>query len=246
VSDNENTRQPVLVYAKGDVYKAEWKKVDSLEQNGLTKSALIEVENIAKKAAAENNHEQIVKTLIVKAKLQSYVEENAFVKTLNELDSVAKTAEYPLNPMLHSIIGELYWMYYQNNRWKFYNRSATTNFENSNIATWDLKKITTETIKHYQLSIKNIDSLKRTPIETFDEIIIHKNGRKYRPTLYDFLAHRAIDFFMNEEPSITKPVYEFALDDSSYIMPFPTFSKLKISSKYSLSLKYYALQTLHN
>ncbi|MCW9041198.1 MAG: MG2 domain-containing protein, partial [Flavobacteriales bacterium] len=246
VSDDENTRQPVLVYAKGDVYKADWKKVDSLEQNGLTKSALTEVENIAKKAAAENNHEQIVKTLIVKAKLQSYVEENAFVNTLNELDSVAKTAEYPLNPMLHSIIGELYWMYYQNNRWKFYNRSATTNFENNDIATWDLKKITTETIKHYQLSIKNIDSLKRTPVETFDEIIIHKNGRKYRPTLYDFLAHRAIDFFMNEEPSITKPIYEFALDDSSYIMPFPTFSKLKISSKDSLSLKYYALQILQN
>ncbi|MDT8412090.1 MAG: alpha-2-macroglobulin family protein [Vicingaceae bacterium] len=246
VSDNENTRQPVLVYAKGDVYKDEWKVVDSLEQNGLTKSALVEVENIAKKAAAENNHEQIIKTLIVKAKLQSYVEENAFVNTLNELDSVAKVAEYPLNPMLHSIIGELYWMYYQNNRWKFYNRSATTNFENNDIATWDLKKITTETIKHYQLSIKNIDSLKRTPIETFNEIIIEKNARSYRPFLYDFLAHRTTDFFMSEEPSITKPVYEFALDDSSYIMPFPTFSKLKISSKDSLSLKYYALQTLQN
>ena len=246
VSEDNNTRQPVLVYAKGDVYKEEWKVVDSLEQNGLTKSALDEVAIIAKKAVAEKNHDQIVKALIVKAKLQSYVEENAFVKTLNELDSVATTAEYPLKPMLHSIIGELYWMYYQNNRWKFYNRSATTNFENNDIATWDLKKITTETIKHYQLSIKNIDSLKRTPIETFNEIIIEKNARNYRPFLYDFLAHRAINFFMNEEPNITKPVYEFVLDDSSYIMPFPTFSKLKISSKDSLSLKFYALQTLQN
>lgn len=246
VSEDNNTRQPVLIYAKGDVYKEEWKVVDSLEQNGLTKSALKEVTTIAKKATTEKNHEQIVKALIIKAKLQGYVEENAFVKTLNELDSVAKTAEYPLKPMLHSIIGELYWMYYQNNRWKFQNRSATTNFENNDIATWDLKKITTETIKHYQLSVKNIDSLKRTPIETFNEIIIEKNARNYRPFLYDFLAHRAVDFFMNEEPSITKPVYEFVLDDSSYILPFPTFSNLKITSKDSLSLKYYALQILQN
>ncbi|NCP45428.1 MAG: hypothetical protein GW818_03115, partial [Flavobacteriales bacterium] len=36
VSEDNNTRQPVLVYAKGDVYKEEWKVVDSLEQNGLT------------------------------------------------------------------------------------------------------------------------------------------------------------------------------------------------------------------
>ena len=78
-------KKPLLIYAKGDVYKPEWRKVDSLEQNGLTKSALTEVASIYKKAVEEENHEQLLKSLIVKAKFQSYIEEDAFVKTVQEL-----------------------------------------------------------------------------------------------------------------------------------------------------------------
>ncbi len=247
LSDNDkHDKSPLLIYAKGEVYKEEWTKVDSLEQNGLTKSALTEVETIYKKAKSEKNHEQIVKALIIKAKLQSYVEENSFVKTLDELNAEAKVAQYPLNPIIHSIIGELYWSYYQNNRWKFYNRTETVNFDNSDITTWDLTKITNASIEHYLLSIQNIDSLKRTPIETFSEIIVEKDARNYRPFLYDFLAHRASDYFINEEPSITKPIYEFVIDSAKYLTPYDEFAKINIETLDSFSLKFYALQTLQN
>ena len=50
VEKNISNKKPLLNYAKGDVYKTEWTKVDSLEQNGLTKSALSEVVEIYKKA----------------------------------------------------------------------------------------------------------------------------------------------------------------------------------------------------
>ncbi|MDF1672541.1 MAG: alpha-2-macroglobulin family protein [Vicingaceae bacterium] len=245
-NEENNKIKPILVYGKGDTYKKEWRVVDSLEQNGLTKSALEQVLKIQEKAQSDNNHEQIVKTLMVKAKLQSYVEEGAFVTTMNELNDEAIKAKYPLKPVIHSLIGELYWMFYQNNRWKFYDRSETVNFDNKDITTWDLKKITDASIKHYLLSIKNIDSLKRTPIETYDEIIITKNARDYRPFLYDFLAHRATDYLMNEEPSITKPIYEFAIDDSNYLASFNVFTRLKLVTKDTMSLKFYALKTLQN
>jgi len=245
-NNDSNNKKPLLIYAKGEVYKEEWTRVDSLEQNGLTKSALTEVEAIYKKAKEENNHQQIIKALIIKAKLQSYIEENSFVKTLNELNDEAEKSTYPLTPLLHSIIGESYWRYYQNNRWKFYNRTETVNFDNKDITTWDLKKITDASIQHYLLSIKNIDSLTRTPIEFFSEIIIEDNARNYRPFLYDFLAHRASDYFMNEEPSITKPVYAFVMDSASYLASYKEFANINIVCKDSMSLKYYALQTLQN
>ncbi len=246
ISDNGSNKKPLLVYAKGEVYKEEWTVVDSLEQNGLTKSALEEVVKIYKKAQSENNHEQIVKSLIIKAKLQSNIEENAFVNTLNELDSLANNSDYPLQPIIHSVIAEMYWMYYQNNRWRFYDRTQIVNFENKDITTWDLQKITDATIKHYMLSVKNIDSLSRTPIETFDEIIITKNARDYRPYLYDFLAQRAIDYFSNEEPNITRPVYEFVLDDSLYISSYGDFVGVKFSTQDTMSLKFYALKLLQD
>ena len=37
--------------------------------------------------------------------------------------------------------------------------------------------------------------------------------RKLRPTLYDLLAHRALNYFKNDERTITKPAYSFEIDD---------------------------------
>jgi len=106
-TDKKTITKPLLIYAKGKVYKKEWTKVDSLMQNGLTKSALAAIKEINKKAKSENNYQQIVKTLIVKAKLQSYIEDDAFVKTIQELILETTKSSYPLNPLLHSMIAEL-------------------------------------------------------------------------------------------------------------------------------------------
>ena len=189
ITDVESkNKKPLLIYAKGDIYKTEWTKVDSLEQNGLTKSALTEVKTILEKAEEEENHEQHIKSLMIKAKLQSYVEEDAFVKTIQELTLEAAKSSYPADPLIHSIIGEMYWKYYQRNRWRFHNRTTTVDFKNDDILTWDLKKIIEVTTKQYLLSIEDIESLKRTPTSTFSEIIIEDSASHYRPFLYDFLA----------------------------------------------------------
>ncbi|MCB9174810.1 MAG: hypothetical protein H6589_09395 [Flavobacteriales bacterium] len=240
-------QQVLLVYAKGSAFVEDWKKVDSLEQHGLSKSALDEVEKILAKSRTQNNHQQIVKALIIKAKFQSYLEENAFKLTLSEIEKEAEGATYPLKPMLHSVIAELYWQYYQNNRWKFYNRTTTVGFAQDDIETWDITKIIERTIHHYLLSIKDIDELKRTPVNTFEDVIIKKDSsEKFRPFLYDFLSHRALSFFMNEEPNVIKPVYAFVLNNVNYFSEAEDFTKVNIESKDSLSLKYYALKTLQN
>lgn len=240
-----NKQQSLFVYTKGSSFLEEWKLVDSLEQNGLSKSALEEVEKILVKSKEQNNHQQILKALIVKAKFQSYVQEGAFKLTLNEIESEADKSSYPLKPMLHSTIAELYWQFYQNNRWKFYNRTTTVGFVQDDIETWDLTKIIDVTIKHYLLSLKDIDNLKRTPVNTFEDVILKQyDSEKYRPYLYDFLSQRALSFFMNEEPSLTKPVYAFVLNNANYFSSAEEFATLNLENNDSLSLKFYALQTL--
>lgn len=244
VEPGSTSKQPLLIYAKGDVYQPEWRVVDSLEQNGLTKSALTEVEAIYDKAEKEDNHEQILKSLIVKAKFQSYVEEDAFVNTVRELTVEATKSEYPLDPLLHSVIAEMYWQYYQRNRWKFQSRSTTSNFDNDDILTWDLNKIIEVTTKQYLLSIEDIESLRRTPVETFSEIIVMDSASHYRPFLYDFLAHRAADFFMNGESNLTAPINEFALDNPLYLKPYEEFALMELKTNEKTSLKFQALEIL--
>ena len=240
-----NSKPTLLIFPKGSSYEKEWKKVDSLAAKGLNKSALDVVNGIYDKAKSENNASQYVKAIIHRMKFEQYMEEYSLVEALNKLNKEAKEAKYPVKPILQSMIAESYWQYYQNNRYKFYNRTETINFNNDDITTWDLKTIFSQVIKNYQSSIQNTDSLKRTPLNIYDEVLVKQsNSRKFRPTLYDFLAHRAVDFYSNEEPDVTRPNYKFELNSESYFWNFNDFIKLKIESKDTLSLKFYAIKIL--
>ncbi len=247
-SHQRSEKQPMLIFPKGSTYEKEWKKVDSLMANGLTKSALEVVQGIYDKSKVEKNSPQFVKAIIHRMKLEQNMEEYSLEKSLNKLEEEAKTATYPVKPVLESMIAESYWQYYQDNRWKFYNRSATANFDNNDITTWDLKTIFSNVVKNYEASLQNTDSLKRTSLNIYDDVLIvsQTDTRKFRPTLYDFLAHRAVDFYMNEEPDITRPVYKFELNSESYFWNAQDFAKLKIESQDTLSSKFYAIRTLQD
>lgn len=242
-----NSKATVLIFPKGSTYAKEWKKVDSLAGKGLTKSALEVVNGIYDKAKSENNAPQFVKAIIHRMKFEQYMEEYSLIKALNKLNEEVKEAKYPVKPVLQSMIAESYWQYYQNNRYRFYNRTETINFDNDDITTWDLKTIFTKVLHNYQGSLESTDSLKRTPLNVYDDILVkQKNSRKFRPTLYDFLAHRAIDFYSNEEPDITRPAYKFELGSESYFWDFNDFVKVNIESKDTLSSKYYAIKILQD
>ena len=242
-----SNKPSILIFPKGSNYEKEWKKVDSLTTKGLTKSALEVVNGIYDKAKAENNASQFVKAIIHRMKFEQYMEEYSLEKALNKLNEEAKEAHYPVKPILQSMIAESFWQYYQNNRWKFYNRTQTVNFDNNDITTWDLKAIFSQVVKNYEASLESADSLKRTPLNIYDDVLTKQpNSRKFRPSLYDFLAHRAIDFYSNEEPDIIRPTYKFELNSESYFLDFNDFVKLKIESKDTLSSKFYAIKIMQD
>lgn len=243
------TKSEEIMINKGDNYTKLWKKVDSCESKGLTESALKVVEVIYQKAKTENNAAQFVKAILHRMKFESQKEEFSLEKSIVKLRDEAESSKYPIKPVLQSILADSYWQYFQNNRWRFYDRSTTVNFKNDDITTWDLKTITDATIKNYKASLEKPDSLKRTKVDIYDEIIVHgtKDCRKWRPTLYDFLAHRALGFFMNSEPDISRPANRFTVNDDAYLKAFPDFLKATISNPSdSLETKYYALRLMQD
>ncbi len=74
------------------------------------------------------------------------------------------------------------------------------------------------------------------------QIIATEQGSKiFRPTLYDFLAHRALEFFKNEEPALIKPAAGFALDKESYFAPAVEFAALIMATGGKDDLKWQAI-----
>ncbi len=220
-------------------YEKMWAKVDSLDQKQLTRSALDVVNKIHEKAVKEKNQVQTIKALIHKIKYEDLMDDgNGFEKSITSLENEAKKAAFPMKNMLHSMIGEGYFRYYQNNRWRFYERTELTQPVSEDIETWDLKKIAQTIIKHNELALQNADSLQRIQLSYFDDILtVQKESKEFRPTVYDFIAHRALDIFANEELSLTQPEDVFELNTSDFFSSNEEFVKLKIQHTDSTSQK---------
>ena len=230
---------------KSNDHTKEWKTIDSLVNKGLTQSALKEVDNLYKIVKAEGNQPQIVKVIIYKSKLVDLKEEDSYIKIFKIVDDEILTAQAPLKNILHSIQAELLWRYYSSNRYKFLNRSTTIDFKNDDIATWDVKTLVAKIADHYLLSLEKSDILKTTKIEDYNAILtLEKGSSLYRPTLYDFLVQRAIDYFSNDEPSISHPLDAFKIDNPGYFCLPEDFIKINFSTSDSLSFKYYALKIM--
>ncbi|MBN1576715.1 MAG: hypothetical protein JW913_09200 [Chitinispirillaceae bacterium] len=228
-------------------YSASWRIVDSLIDNGLTRSALDTTDKIYKAAKAASNSEQMVKALIYRMRLESHKEEDAFVKALNRINSELAAAPFPAAPLLQSMLAECYWHYYRNNRWRFYDRTQTVRFKLDDIHTWDLRTIMEKMTEAYRKSLQDAGKLKKVKLESFGEAIIdHWSDNKLRPTLYDFLVHRAIDYFSIDDNELTKPAFEFTLNSADYFKPFDGFAKYRIATRDTASLKFHAITLLQD
>ncbi|MCH7722833.1 MAG: hypothetical protein IIC76_05755 [Bacteroidetes bacterium] len=241
----------MIQYNFGDDYKAAWHKVDSLVNEGLTRSALEIVEEIYKTAKEEDNQSQIIKSLFYKLKFTNYTEEDSHVKILNGVKDEINTTSFPANAILKSILANIYWQYYQNNRYRFQQRTETVNFDNNDLPTgeagfqtWDLPHLIREIVKLYQASLEQSDSLKLISIKEFEDILYYSNsGQAYlRPTLFDLLAQTALTFYINDEASVTDPVYKFELNSPDDFSSAKNFVDINFTAKDSLSLKFYAIQ----
>ncbi len=230
-----------------DTFEKLWNEIDTLESHGLTKTALEKTTGIYILAKKSGNSPQIIKSLIYQIKYKQILEEGGFEKALSAFEEEIREAEFPEKNILQSAAAELYWNYYQQNRWRFSDRTHTLNFNQDDISTWDLRKLTERVTALYEESLTNVDSLKQLPIDLFASILIRGDMPAVsRPTLYDFLAHRALDHFMNDEPYIIQPSYRFNISGYEVFAPAKAFMDLRIETRDSTSGKLLAINILQN
>jgi len=243
---NFHQNPKVMLFNKKSGYEELWKKVDSLQSQGLSGQALLVVEDIYKKAKEEKNNDQIIKSFIHRLKFKEIKEENAFEKMIGELKEEVKTAEFPNNAVMESMLGEMYWWYYQNNRYLFLNRSNVVNFSPEDIKTWTLNQLADVAISHYQNSLKDKELLQKIPVrqDYTQTIYTGSKPKNLRPTLYDFLANRAIYFYKSSELTLIAPADQFYIKEDFYFADAQTFANQKIETQDTMSLQFYAITTL--
>jgi hypothetical protein len=226
-------------------YEKLWHKADSLKDAAMPKAALEVVDQIHQLAREEKNPPEFVKTLLYKIKLSSEFEEDHFEKSIAMVDAAIAKADMPAFSVLHSIQAELYFRYFSANRHLIMNRTMVDGEPGKDIKTWDATAIITRAAWHYKESIKDHDELKKTPADYFSAVLEEKEESKmYRPTLFDLMGQRALDFFMNPQASLIQPHDPVNLNQEVLFTEAHTFSNHVLDEPESLSFNYHALEIL--
>jgi uncharacterized protein YfaS (alpha-2-macroglobulin family) len=225
-------------------YEKEWKKVDELIiKKKLPQTALAEVKKIYTLAKKEKQDAQMVKALVFLSVLQQELREENETLSIKEFEKEISTTSQPARSLMYSLLADLYWSYYNNNlRWSSRDRTTTEHFKKEDIATWNGMDFHNKVSELFLASIKEEKLLQQTGFQKYNSIIATYGYRYLRPTLYDFLAHRALDYFKNDERDLPKPAYVFTIDQKEALAPANVFANTKFITKDSLSLYYKALQ----
>ncbi|HTS42936.1 MAG TPA: alpha-2-macroglobulin family protein [Puia sp.] len=223
-------------------YEKAWAKIDSLiNKKGLVQSALDEVNTIYFSAKKEKNEVQVIKALLYKMNLLERKDADAAIRNIAELDKEIALSNQPAKSILQSIEAEIYWSYYQQHRWQLYDRTATINFKKNDISSWGVADFHKKITQLYLASLVQEKLLEQTKLQPFDAIIIKGNVRYLRPTLFDMLSHRALEYFENPDADLIRASDTFELDDPIVFADKNSFANYHFNIADSLSPHFKAL-----
>ena len=240
-SFHQQTHLKTMPQIPPEDYESEWRIIDSLDNQGLPKSALEKVDALYQRAKEEKNAPQLVKTLLYKGKYIVQLEEEGQVSAIQLLEKETAAAEFPAQPILQSILAEVYQRYLSDQYWRLADRQSTSGYQPEDIQTWTVDHFEKRIGQLFQASLNHKD-LDKTPIAGFSAITIPGNEEdELRPTLYDFLAHRAIDYFMNEQSYLAQPAYRFYIDQEEAFADVEVFVRYAFQSPDSASYQHQTL-----
>ena len=175
-----------------------WKAVEDAAAKDQPKTAIEALSKIYGAAIASEAWDDALAAAGQRAILEGKIEEgmNAYGVTL-KLDEVRKTAPDKLKPLLDALSAEWLSRYFSENIWRFRQRSAIAEADEGNdIDSWSLPRIQKEVDARLAVVLDNPAVFTQYPTSQFKRSFEQGNvSDTYRPTLYDVLAWRAVDYY---------------------------------------------------
>ncbi|MCX6927055.1 MAG: hypothetical protein NT154_28195, partial [Verrucomicrobia bacterium] len=198
---------------------AQWKQVEEAIKNGLPKTAITNLESIIQGALKDKAYAEAVKAIGQKIAQEGNIQGNKPEEKITRMEAEIAKAPKEMAPLMDTVLAEWYWQYFHQNRWRFMQRTATAAQPGKDFTTWDLPRLFAEIDKQFQKALAGEKILKATPIGAWDGLLVKgTTPDSYRPTLYDFIAHQALQFYTSGEQAAAKPEDAFELSAESPIL----------------------------
>lgn len=186
--------------------EALWRKVQAAMAQGLPKSAVEAIEPIIEGAIRDQAWAEATKAIGRRIALESQVEGGSPGAAIQRLSRQLERVPPTLRPVFHTLLANAYWGYFQQNRWRFAGRTASAAPLGDDFTTWDLRSLFAEIDRHFRAALAEETALQAIPIADFDALLDKGTvPDTLRPTLYDFLAHEALEFYEAGEQGLARP-----------------------------------------
>lgn len=141
----------------------------------------------------------------------------------------------------HSLTAEFLYHYYLSDRYAIFQRTPVEGTPDADFQTWDLMTLVGQIVHHYRESLKESDLLLQTDIKGYAVLMDSMASVEYRPTVYDWLAFRALDFYSISIREVPVPLRPFRMDNPLYFSENEHFIRIAIPDSDSLSFPYLSL-----
>ena len=225
-------------------YAQQWRSVDQLMEGVLPQSALPQIELIRQAAIRDNEYGHLIKSVITRNTCLQMTDEKPLIAVINSLHADAEALPFPARAVIYSLLGEFYLNFYNQNRWTLYQRTAVAEeAQTDDVETWDATRLIREVARYYTLSLSEPTLLQNTPIERFKEALEENADARYlRPTLYDLLAHRAIDAWINNDLRINDFSQTPLIDAPAAFGDAKSFVSMDITTNNPLATTYFIMK----
>jgi hypothetical protein len=190
-----------------------WVRIDSLADLGQYATALEATNAVLASARAAQDWRTEFRAWMYKGRFMQHtgVEPKEIITAM---EARAATAEIPLRQLLHSVVAEQWWGYYQQNRWRIMDRTNLAE-ATDDPDTWDQAAFMRKVIAEYTASLQPADALGAIRVGELAPLLEPDNADlRLRPTLLDLLAHRALEVFRNSETRLAEHAGHFQLNDA--------------------------------
>ncbi|MEN6575688.1 MAG: alpha-2-macroglobulin family protein [Phycisphaerales bacterium] len=201
-----------------------WNQVDKAIDSGLPKTAIDLLEQIIPGALEDEAWAEATKAIGLQIVYEDWIQGRNLETAITRLEAEIATAPEAMKPVMEAILAHWFWQYFELNRYRFVQRTASGEASGEDFTTWDLARILTEIDTHFTAALAAEDQLKAIRIAEWDDLL--EGGTTpdtYRPTLYDFLAHEALSFYSaGEQAALGENAFEI-MADSPIFSPVAEF-----------------------
>lgn len=191
-----------FVYQDQDERKSLWEKVDKAMGEGLPQTAIEHLDAIRLSALKDGADVEGFRALVMKFAFAAQLDQPAAPKMIRQLEEAMPTLAQNIQPLAHGLLANWYYSYFQQNRWRFAQRSQTSAPPSDDFETWDLPKFLERVDQLYRTALQDEVMLQSLPISDFRLLLsgeAEEAADQYRPTLFDFLAFQALEFYSLDE-----------------------------------------------